>query len=364
MANWLSRATDAFRKPPPVAPEPFTVRCDCGGTVSGLRVASPQRPACPSCGRQVFILPTNVYPSVIRRKKPKIELQHAAADVSVAVGATPATKPARQGSSVETTAVASPRDGILIEARTPLVTPFRMIIGVISLILAITAWGLWHRHAVEAAKSQVAAANESGMNALRDGDFATAASNLVRARDAVDLLGRTDPEASSIRRNCREAVAGNELSTSGLFDLLAEFAAETRVGRSKFASLHRGAWLLLDVIIANPDATDGPCEIDMPLLIDGMNFRVVVDSPLVRAAAQREHANGPARVIFAAPMSALRASTDGSREGVLELNGKAAFLWTSLETYTALGYEENRAEDLAATKDILARQLEQTEEPR
>lgn len=239
-----------------------------------------------------------------------------------------------------------------------------MIVAAISLVLAITAWGLWHRHAVESAKSQVAAANETGMNALRDGDFTTAAANLVRARDAVDLLGRTDPEANAIRRNCREAVAGSELSTSGLFELLADFASEPRSGGSKFASLHRGKWLLLDVNIANPEDTGLPSEVDMPLLIDDMNFRVVVDSPLVRKAAQRESANGPARVIFAAPMSALRAASDGSREGVLELNGKLAFLWTSLETYTALGYQENRAEDLTATQDILARQLEQTEGPR
>ena len=279
------------------------------------------------------------------------------------MGTASATKPVRQTIAADPT-VAKPREGILIEARTRLVTPFRLIVVVISLICLLTGWGLWRRHSFELAKTHVAAANESGMKALRDGDFATAAINLVRARDAVDLLGRTDPEANAVRRNCREAVAGSELSTSGLFDLLADFAEEPRSGGSKFASLHRGKWLLLDVTIANPEATGQPCEVDMPLLIDGINFRVVVDSPLVRAAAQREHTNGTARVIFAAPMSALRVSTDGSREGVLQLNGKAAFLWTSLETYTALGYEENRAEDLAATRDILARQLEQSESTR
>lgn len=362
MANWLSRATDAFRKPPPVAPEPFTVRCDCGGTVSGVRVASHQRPACSSCGRQVFVLPANVYPTVSRPKKVQADHQSAPPVTSKAPGTAPTTRPGRQGNtSTEQTATATPRDGILLEAPSRLVTPFRLIVATISLILALTAWGLWHRHSVELAKAEVAATSELGMKALQDGDFAIAASNLVRARNAVDLLRRTDPEANAIRRNCREAVAGNELSTTGLFDLLAEFATESRVGRSKFTTLHRGAWLLLDVTIANPDATAQPCEVDMPLLIEGMTFRVIVDSPQVRVAAQREAANGSARVIFAAPMSALRTSSGGKQEGILELNGKAAFLWTSIETYASLGYQEHRAEDLAATKDILARQLEQTE---
>jgi len=365
MANWLSRATDAFRKPPPAAPEPFTVRCDCGGTVTGVRVAAPQRPACPGCGRQVFVLPINAYPTVVRPKKPKAESPPAPSESAGSVGNLKASKPDRQGSQPDPAATAKSRDGILLETRGRILTPLRMIVIAISLVLAVTVWGLWYRSRIEQAKSQVAAANEAGMKALQEGSFGTAAANLTRARNAVDLLGRTDPEANAIRRNCREAIAGHELSSSGLFDLLAEFAADSRSGRSKFASRHRGAWLILDVIIASPEATERPCQIDMPILIDEMNFRIVVDSPLVRAAALREQANGPARVIFAAPMSELHTvRSDGNPEGTLVLNGKSAFLWTSFETYTALGYQESRAEDLAATKEVLARQLEQSEKTR
>ena len=62
MADWLSRATDAFRKQAPPAPETYEVGCDCGMRLCGERTSAAQRPACPTCGCRVFVLPANVYP--------------------------------------------------------------------------------------------------------------------------------------------------------------------------------------------------------------------------------------------------------------------------------------------------------------
>jgi hypothetical protein len=388
MASWLSRATEAFRRPPPPEPEPFNVRCDCGGFVTGERLPAAQRPGCPDCGRPVFVLPANVYPVPVRSKK-KGTKQEAAATPGEGKRATreepsveegdpgvkpsagppggkPPAKPDRRtvanGAPAKAAAsqpVVSRPEGILLESRTRILTPFRLIVAAIVVMGSLTGWGLWHRHQVESAKIHVLAAHEAGMKALKEGNFAVAARELRRARDAVDLLRRTDADANSIRRYCREAVAGDGLLDSSLFEVLAEFAADPANGKGRFASRHRNSWLVLDAVIANPEATDRPCVLDMPLLMDGMKFRIEVDSPAIRTAARREFERGAARVIFAAPMSEIRPPSAEDPGAVLVLDGKSAFLWTTLETYTALGYAEDRDEELQLTRDLLARQLEQ-----
>lgn len=353
MANWLSRATDAFRKPPPPAPEPYSIRCDCGRTVAGNRVPAAQRPSCPGCGRQVFILPVNVYP-VSKKKKPKPPVE--TESTPEVVDAAPKTrKPDRPQPPSSSKPVPEPQ-GILLESKTRLLTPFRLIVAAIAVIGSLTGWGLWHRHRIESAKTIVQAAQEAGMKALQAGDFAVAARELGRARDAVDLLGRTDPDAKSIRRNSREATAANDLSDFSLFDVLSEFAQS-----KSFASRQRSRWILLDAAVINPDQSQGACELDMPLLLDGMSFRIEIDSKLVREAARQSQEAGLARVIFAAQISDIRLPADKEPTARVVLDGKSAFLWTTLETYGALGFGEDREEQLRVTRQLLDRQLELSE---
>lgn len=200
------------------------------------------------------------------------------------------------------------------------------------------------------------------MQALKEGDFGTAARELSRARDAVDVLRRTDDEANNIRRNCREAVVGHGLSHSNLFDVLSEYATDSKRGHVRFNSVHRNAWLIFDASVIVPEGKTAPCVIDMPLILDEMKFRVEIDSPALRRFAKQSE--GATRVIFAAQMANVRVPDEKEGPAVLVLDGKTAFLWTTLETYQALGYAESRPEDLAATQDLLSTQLEQMEEPR
>lgn len=371
MAGWLNRATDAFRKPAPPSPEPFSVRCDCGGTVEGIRVSAAQKPGCPDCGTPVFVLPANVYPvpvKPIKRETPPPLPQGESSPTSK--NTNPSSK--SRTPSKETLPTKPPPlpqiapEGILDETPTRIVTPFRLIVTLIGTIAFLTGWGLWHRQRIETAKAGVQAASEAGMAALKDGNFAMAARELSRARDAVDLLGRTDAESHSIRRHCREAVAGYELSGSSLFELLAAFATDVSTGKLKGTrslSRSRDSWLLIDAIVANPNDVSQPCRLDIPLTFDGLRFRVEVDSALIRQSAKREQSNGVARVIFAAQMIEIRHGTSHDAESVLVLNGKTAFLWTSFETYAALGYTEDQADEIEATRKLLAGQLEQTDPP-
>jgi len=368
MANWLSRATEAFRKPPPPAPEPFNVRCDCGGSVTGDRASAAQRPACPNCGRPVFVLPVNVYPNAVKPKKADpaepAGKKVAERDAPAVATSPPGTqrRQATPSTPATTPKPAEPKpDGILVEGRSRLLTPLRLIVAVIVLVGIATGYGLWHRQKVANARLRVVAASEAGMKALKEKDFVVAARELTVARDAVNLLGRTDPDAALIRRHCREAIAANELVGAGLFEILSDYAADLKAGKPRLNSRYRDAWIVLDSVVANPESADRPCILDMPVVLDGVRFRIEVDSAAIRTSAQREQTTGWARVIVAAQLSEIRPPSADSAEAVLVLESKTAFLWTTWDTFAAIGYAEDRPEEIQLTKEILNRQLEQSE---
>lgn len=325
--------------------------------MTGERAAAAQRPPCPVCGRQVFVLPANVYPVSVRSKKPKPPQPQKSAEENSDSTAT--TKPERRHTATTTKSKEPEPKGILLEADTRLVTPFRAIVAAIAIIGSLTLWGLWYRHRIESAKATVLAASETGMRALAEGDFSTAARELTRARHAVDLLQRTDAAANSIRRCCREAVAANELSDTDLFDLL-----NGKNGASadlKLGSRQRSQWFLFDTNLVEPDRTTGPRPLDMPLLFDDVKYRVEIDSAVIREAAWEAQATGAARVIFAAQLAEIRPATESDPVATVVLNGKSAFLWTTPESYAAVGYVESREDQLQATRDLLERQRALTE---
>jgi hypothetical protein len=387
MAGWLSRATEAFRRVPP-APEPFNVGCECGDFVTGDRVSAAQRPSCRNCGRPVFVLPANVYPA---RRKPTAHTlieksasgkMSSTANRDVSAAPTPdmaTSKKSRRSKhaspSDKQVSVSSPvpivspaaieSNGILLEPRSRVVTPFRLVMAAVILIGGLTVWGTIHRSRVAAAQKIVLAAKEAGMKALGEGDFETAARELGRARDAVDLLGRTDADADSIRRFCREAVAGHKLSGDSLFEIAHDGLIASREGGAaarRFDGLHQGTWVLFDATVSNATVEEQPCRLDMPLIVDDVVFSIEVDSPVVRSASASPAAvEQSSRVIFAAQIDHVVGPTGQDKVAILMLNGKTAFLWSNLETYSALGYRELDVEDRDATRALLDRQAKLTE---
>ena len=366
MAGWLSRATEAFRNQPPPAPEPYEVACDCGGRVIGVRNRIAQKPPCPSCGRLVFVLPANVYPVSVKLASKKATPKPKAAPPSAIV-----VKESKSSAKTRTS-VDKPesieRDrptGIAIESNESWLTPFRLAMTAILVICSLTAWGLFHRHRIETAKAIVAKATEIGLQALQSQDFITAARELERARDAVDLLKRTDPESQLVRRLCREAIAARGLAHESLFDLIHTSMADLKPGDAdakQFDGLYRDSWVLFDVPVLIPEDASQPCTLDMPIFHRQLAIRIEVDFAALREAVRQSPKDEPARVIFAAQLERLAPAAKGRPEAVLTLKGESAFLWTYLDNYTAVGYREDDADELKATRAVLDRQLEVTQE--
>lgn len=372
MTGWLSRATDAFRKEAPPAPESYEVVCDCGGRVTGERSRPAQRPPCPSCGRQVFVLPANVYPRAVKpaakKAAPKPTPAKSAAKDRMTLAEATATKtPSSVRAKVEREEAASRDDraGIAVEAREKQLTPFRITVLAMVVVCGLTGWGLWHRHRVETAKSIVAQATEAGMRALQDRDFTTAARELERARNAVDLLKRTDDEAQAVRLLCREAVAARSLAHDSLFELLRKSMADMKPGdkeATQFNRLYRDAWVLFDSTVLVPEDGTQPCTLDMPVYYRGQLVRIEANFAALRQAAGRAPVGEPARVIFAAQLERLTPGVVPQSAAVLTLKDQSAFLWTNHDNYAALGYHEEHPEELKVTRAILERQLEVMQE--
>lgn len=364
MGGWLGHATSLFQQSPPPS-EPFEVQCDCGGKVAGRRMNVYQKPACPICERPVFVLPANVYP------RPKVKLKNKAAKsadenkakrgpstvVSEEGSGTVSTKPGDRASLHK--AISDPNK--LLEPPVRIVTPLRMVTTAIILVSALTIGGLWHRYRIENAKAVVAKSADAGMAALRDEEFIKAAQELEKARRAVDVLGRTDLAANDIRRFSREATTLANLATSSFTEILQETLASGRPGQTEplhWSSSNKGAWAVFDTAVLPASQGKDRCLIDGLIVLGEANVRIEIDSPLLRKVTQVDDAGESPRVIFSAQLEQLSAPTGQPATAVLTLNGKTVFLWTSYETYAAMGYRPVDADAERETRSLLERQLD------
>ena len=374
MAGWLGRTTSLFQKPPLPLPEPFEVECDCGGKVVGQRAANYQKPTCSNCRRPVFVLPLNVYPRPLPKSPPKNtspkkggESKGTPTSTNAVVQDIPVnspTKPTSGKKPVAGRATASPVETepeLLREPRGPLITPLRLVSVAIILVSAVTISGLVHRNRIETAKATVATSADAGMAAIKEGDFAKAAKELEKARLAVDLLGRKDQTADEIRRFSREATALANLAASSLTEFLEETLANATSGQTeplRMASLDKNAWVIFDANVIPAAEGGNLLTVDSPVFLKKASVEIEIESVAISKAARSSESGENPRVIFAAQLEQVSVPKGEPPKSVLTLNGKTAFLWTSYNTYSAIGYRPHDAENEQQTKSLLDRQLE------
>jgi hypothetical protein len=369
MAGWLSKASDAFRKPEPPAPETYEVACDCGGRVAGERTTSVQRPPCPACGTRIFILPANIYPRPTKAPSSKTSPREKSVKSKQGNESTAAKGPSGASSSTKSSSLPPEppptvtESGIALDTRVKVITPIRLIVLAMVVVCGLTGRGLWHRYRVEHAKSVVAQSTEAGMKAVQASDFVLAAKELERARDAVDLLKRTDEEAQTVRRLCREAIAARGMADDSLLDVIHKSLSDIQPGKlesKRFDGIYRDTWVLFDSPLLVSSDANQPCVVDVAITHSGRPVRIEVTSNLLRRAAQQAPAETPLRVIFAAKLVQLVPAHDAQVEAQLQLDGDSVVLWTTYETYEALGYMEDDPDQQRLTKELLGRQLEMT----
>lgn len=365
MSGWLTAAQDLFRRRAGV-PTPFEIECVCGKVVEGQRTAVAQTIACPACRDRLFVLPISVYP-LPRAPKRKVritpspgkrtrrpssdnraaepheetspnELSEQRPEAQRSVAQTvkpgsderePAPKPPPPPSPAPT------RDRL----RRRLFSPVRIVLAGVAVVVSLTVWWTLRHAARDQAERTIVSAAKLGEQALSEHDLGEAARQYQKVRDALDLLGRNDPQARVLRQAARETTAAAELAKSSLFDILHEAAntASSESWSSTFRSSYRDEWVVLDVPVARTTESSGAAryEIKFPIAF-GKNHAVVVAD--LRAFDKALSRGGePERVIFAAQLDDCIRDPQVKDGWQIVLRPGTGFLWSSASNLELLG---------------------------
>ena len=347
MARWLTKALKALDRGAPnaAAPEPFQIRCSCGVPMQGLRQPRSQRVECRRCGQPLFVLSADVYPQPkpkkSRKKRPLPIKKH--------------PEPARQVEKPRP----SVRDRLKTRARNVRVnasdsllraaqrqmsifTPFRLVLlCIVALVAATMYWG-WYSRAVEQAEITLNTAVQRGEAALREHDFTNAAREFQAAGESLEFLGRNDKRAQAIRQMLRESTAASQLLREPLFNIVSDAERAGREGslgwNDGFRTHYGECWIVMQSTIERTSDMQGNPRlvIDYPLDVGGK--LIVIDATLP-VFEQLPLENEPRNVIFAAQLKSCRIGGSENQEWIVKLQDDTAFLWSSFDTFQALGFE-------------------------
>ena len=358
MDQWLTVAGKLFRRRAS-QPLPFEAQCACGGTVSGERTAVPQTPICPKCRRSVFVLPASIYPppkgpktvkAAAPRRKPEPARQAASSGRDPDP---PSVAEIESGSGAETAASAKPRPparqvvraavkagaGRLQSLGKKQTTPVRLVLASALAVVFLTGWWVMHRRALNEAERIIPVATRLGEQALEERDLGEAARQFQKIRGALDLLGRDDAQARTLRQTANEIGASANLAAAPLFDIVHEAAAAgpEESWSETFRSMYRGSWVVIDAPVArSADSSSGrKFDVDLPIVEGPARAVVVAELPLFEPLLPA--GTEPRRVIFAAQLDDCRPDPRDEGAWRIVMRPKTAFLWSTPESLARLG---------------------------
>ncbi|MGE5192114.1 MAG: hypothetical protein ACM3U2_06385, partial [Deltaproteobacteria bacterium] len=227
-------------------------------------------------------------------------------------------------------------------------SPVKLVLASVAGVVALTGWWILHVRERDEAERVVVAAARLGDEALKERDLGEAARQYRKVRVALDLLGRSDPQARALRQTAAETSAASELCSASLFEILHEAAdAAARKTALKweetFNSSYRDEWVVLDAQVSRTvDPASGPrYVIDYPLT-EGENRGVIVADLDVFDEALSA-GGGPQRVVFAAQLDDCRRDPKHGDSWLILLRPKTGFLWSSGENLALLGFGVDEA---------------------
>jgi hypothetical protein len=377
LAGWFSKAAAVLGKSAPPPPQPFDIPCDCGERLTGWRTDSHQKLSCPQCDRLLLVLPADVYPAVKRAKTapaakaaPTVVQPDDSSDVrgkkssgkkSGKSRSKDPPAPAAETASKTKEAKPAPEDRVdlspVLQQAKARRRSLRLVVASILALVAVTGWSLYQRTQRERARSIIPTATETGMAALRSGDFATASRELTAAVQALDILHQTDAAAQTIRQAQREAAAAYGLVSSGLAELATEVLSGvgTQEERQRRFQAEYGAkWIILDAgVVSRPVSNTTIYELDVPLLVDNQVLQLSCDFPDLRRRFGKVATQTPVRVIFAVQLDDWLIPDTQTQPIVARIKPATAFLWTDYDSFQAIGYRPDSPDAEQETRSLL-----------
>jgi len=248
-------------------------------------------------------------------------------------------------------------------------TPFRILALAGLLIILLTAGWTWRQSELSEAKKIVRQESELGLAAVDQGDWTPAREHLQKAAAALDLLGRNDPEARTVRQYSRELQAQFRLCDLTLEELLdkarQELAArDPSSGQQKrLAAAYRGEWVLLEGSVeevGEKDSRRPNYQLRLPIGPEGEAGETIVrvNFPVIRKLIS----SGEKKLLtLAGPIQDVE--RDSAGKWIVTLDPEQGFLWTHLDTYLATGLGFNPLRTRAAVSQELAAQAGAMEVP-
>lgn len=400
MSGWFSKTTNVLKPEVPDAPQPFLILCRCGAEHRGFRRPAFQKILCPACGAARFVLPQDVYPvpqptAEYREKKqeqfpatvvaseeiqevevvdedvdqvePAVSVRSKSSRKKKSAGAPPTLAELRErirnaekprGDPKVAAAVPEkpgPLEGLGTtigelgrDAGQEFVrfwSPFRILSLVMLVVIVFTAGWMVHQSLLSSAARVAQRESDLGLAAIEKEEWMVAREHLQLAAAALDRLGRTDPDAQTVRQYARETQVQYRLCDSPLEELLAKAQVElaARDPKKKGAnrnllSAYQGDWMLFEGLvrdIAPEKSKKRDYVIHVPVGDAGgttirMNFPVL--DQLIPAGGQKQ-------TIVAGAIAGCE--LDEAGHWVITLDPESGFLWTHMNTYRAIGFQFN-----------------------
>jgi len=361
MASWLDKAGAALGKSTPVAPDPYALICDCGEVYQGLRSGVAQQLVCTECSARLFVLPTSPFPRVLlptipsgrTARDPKAEPK---SDGTITAGARQkrnlgSAQAAQKNPETSLGETESFQWGAWLRK---VASPMRVTIALILMVGTLTMGGIWYRQRLESARTTLQPSIEASLAAMTARNFSLAEKELRKTVAALNVLGREDEEAETLRQRYREMQVVNQLLSTTLTEF-ADEAARNGVAdpaaTTRFNSLYGNRWFLFDVSFDGPER-NATAQIDLPVLEGAKTLRLRVPRPKGQSLPSMITNS---RVVLAAQFQTLVPAGKPTAPIVASFRTDTAFLWSDPTSYEALcGLEPHQLDD--KTRQILARQ--------
>jgi hypothetical protein len=379
MPRWLAKAKNALGKSSPREPEPYLVTCVCGQTAEGLRIRGHQEVECVGCGELLFVLPTDAYPPpVIPKKRGKHRQRQKPPLVSTPPIVSTAAETADADDQMTASATVSPaaekrestgepsRAVVTVgrSLRQSLMTPFRIVMLAMIVIVCLTTYWVLHVRALDLAASTALLSQEKADAALKTGDFAAAAIHYQNAYQALQTLGRNDALTQSTRRLAQETSAAGNLAMQPLLTILEEAHRELSTARTDdekteaerhSLDYYAGQWIVMETtLIRETDSHESSGWIlDYPFAIDSTRVVINADLPVFQPL---QSGKPPRRVIFAAQLDKCRWIEIPRPTLLLDLKHDTAFLWTSYDILRMVGLVGDEDRDAMSVRSLLKEQ--------
>lgn len=371
MPNWLAKASGAVSRETDDQPQEFQLSCECGQLHRGHRKSKSQRIICQTCGAALFVLPRNVYPTIKpqtpkRRRKKSARRPGELPSISRGVrgvGRGTATAARALGRSIRSTGQSVER-GVAQRATAAAtflraqLTPFRLVLLGIVVMLAVTAAWTVHSRRLERAREILRVEFSAGEEALRKEDTFAAVEHFRNAAAAADRLQSDDVRSQQARQMLHETTVMTNLTSASLMEVLEEAerivtGERPELWDDRFRVTYAETWLLLDAPIHLPIDSTGPrtVEVQMPLVVGemGRTVRVLVEAVDVEDLTLSDE---PQQAVFAAMLTGCKLDAAANR-WLVTMSGESGFLWSELANLRRLGYFESEWVSEEETSKIL-----------